>query len=377
MTEQIAILVVGEDKQHHDDTVVLLQGCLLDPLRLFHSSNNQEALKAMAANQHDLYLVLCRINQAEQLSLIRQSRTKGCRRPIILLHHCEKPSVAGELAKLQAVTQLYVDELTPLILQEAIRTALDRNLTKDKNLTKPMDREIQTTLMDSYEQMQARLSHRLHEGPLQDLIGMRFYLGIASDVVESTEAKQQLAFVQQNLQGVIDSLRSFCVELRPPALVPFGLEKAMRAEIGRFRQRHPEINVAANLDSDELLLPERIRLVLYRIFQQAILNVAQHANASQLEINLELTNATVHLEVQDNGCGFILPDTWTAFASDGRFGLLDAQQRALNVGGQFQVASVLADNAAAAPSVASNSTSGTTLSVTVPIDMSTKLQPLA
>lgn len=363
MTEHIAILVVDEDKQHYEDTVELLQGCLPDPLYLSRSSSNQEALQAMVANQHDLYLVACPVNQSESLALIKQSRIKGCQRPIILLHNRAQAVVEGDLAELVAITQLYTDELTPVILHEAIRTALDTTQINQ------MDREIQTILMDSYEQIQARLSHRLHEGPLQDLIGMRFYLGIASDVVESAEAKQQLAFVQQNLQGVIDSLRSFCVELRPPALGPFGLEKAIRAEIGRFRQRYPDVDVIADLDSDELLLSERIRLVLYRIFQQALLNVAQHAKASQIRIKLKLATATVHLQIQDNGCGFILPDTWTTFASDGRFGLLDAEQRTLNVGGEFQVQSTMHHRSAGTAEAVADSSTGTLLSVTVPVEI--------
>jgi signal transduction histidine kinase len=88
-----------------------------------------------------------------------------------------------------------------------------------------------------------------------------------------------------------------------------------------------------------------------------LLNIVQHAEATRVLVDLTLSNSMVHLTIQDNGRGFILPESWAVFANEGRFGLFEAHERALNVAGHFHVQSVAAPNSA----------TGTTLSITVPI----------
>jgi len=352
----IAILVVDRDEARFAQIATLLQQANAAPPRLQRLADGPEALHLMAANDHDLYLIVSDENLADPYLLVKQSLAKGCQGPIILIRTEQlQPDEEAEsmlrALKAGAAEQLFWDELTVTLLNHTIQRARTRALMQTKL------RESQIRLMDSHEQEQALLSRQLHEGPLQDLIGMRFYLGIASDVVESVEAKEQLAFVQQNLQEVIDSLRSLCVDLRPPALSPFGLEKAIRAEIGRFRNRHPNVEIISELDSDELLLSTRIRLVLYRIFQHALLNIVQHAQATLITIRFSLDESRVRLTIHDDGHGFLLPDHWLTFASEGRCGLLEAEERVLNVNGDFQVESILAPNPL----------SGTTISVTIPI----------
>ncbi len=357
MNNPIAILVVDENEQRFAHTAALLHRSYTTPPLLQHLENHRDALQVMVAKQHDVYLLFGSENQSERYRLVKQSFTQGCQGPIILIQTEQnlQPHQEDELTarafEAGVTDQLFLDDLTPKLLKRTIKNALSRTL-----MQKQM-RESQICLMDNHEQGQALLSRQLHEGPLQDLIGMRFYLGIASDVVESVEAKEQLAFVQQNLQGVIDDLRSVCVDLRPPALGPFGLEKAIRAEIGRFRNRYPNLEIISELDSDELLLSTRVRLVLYRIFQQALQNIVQHADAKVITVRLILRDAKVHLKIHDDGHGFVLPKSWLTFANEGRCGLLEAHERVLNVNGHFQIKSVLAPNP----------TPGTTLSVTIPL----------
>ncbi len=358
MVNPIAILVVDEDEQRFARTATLLHRCYTPSLLLQRARDQHELLQVTATQKHDVYLFFCGEVQWEHSLLAVQSLVQRCQGAIILIRTVQDIQPGPEAALTArafaaGVTEkLFLNDLTPSLLKHTVQNAVTRTL-----MQKQM-RESQICLMDSHEHEQALLSRRLHEGPLQDLIGMRFYLGIASDVVESIEAKEQLAFVQQNLQGVIDGLRSLCVDLRPPALGPFGLEKAIRAEVGRFRNRYPELEVVAELDSDELLLSTRIRLVLYRIFQQALQNIVQHADAKLITIYLTLSESTVDLKIQDDGHGFPLPDNWIVFANEGRCGLLEAHERVLNVNGQFQVKSVSAPHP----------TPGTTISVTIPIE---------
>jgi signal transduction histidine kinase len=176
------------------------------------------------------------------------------------------------------------------------------------------------------------LANMLHDGPLQDLIGARFLLGALGTGGTFDE-------IQSSLQAVIQSVRSLCSDLKPPALGPFGLEKAIRAHMQTFQARQPDITTTLELDVDKQQLPEWARLALFRVFQAAVANVAQHAQASQLGVRLFLNEKQVKLIVADDGKGFAVPVSWLDFARTERYGLLTMQERVDALQGRMMVQS--------------------------------------
>jgi two-component system, NarL family, sensor histidine kinase UhpB len=94
-----------------------------------------------------------------------------------------------------------------------------------------------------------------------------------------------------------------------------------------------------DLDADQSALPERVRLTLFRIYQQGLMNIVRHARASQVDVRLKLNGRLVTLEVQDNGCGFDVPKRWINFARRGHMGLVGAAERAEAAGGVLEVVS--------------------------------------
>lgn len=182
------------------------------------------------------------------------------------------------------------------------------------------------------ERDRQKLANELHDGPLQDLIGARFLLG----ALGSSDATAE---IQQSLQQVVQTVRSMCSELKPPALGPFGLEKAIRAHMQNFQTRHPKMDVTLDLDVDHQQLPEWARLALFRIFQAAVANVAQHAQASQVWVRFKLEGEQVRLTIADDGQGFVVPEGWLDFAATERCGLLMMQERVDALKGRMMVQS--------------------------------------
>jgi signal transduction histidine kinase len=84
-------------------------------------------------------------------------------------------------------------------------------------------------------------------------------------------------------------------------------------------------------------LPERIRIALFRIYQEALNNVLRHAQAKTVKVRLKLTTQKVVLEIQDDGIGFELPNHWVRLARQGHLGLVGAMERAREVGGILEV----------------------------------------
>jgi signal transduction histidine kinase len=154
------------------------------------------------------------------------------------------------------------------------------------------------------------------------------------------------------VQQVMRTLRGICGELRPPTLTPFGLEKAIRSHVAQIEEARPEISIEMELMNDGKSLPERVRLALFRIYQQAILNVLRHANASKISVQFHYDDENVNLTIQDDGNGFKVPERPVELVRQGHFGLVGSAERAQAVGGKLWVKSEIGQ--------------GTTVSVVVP-----------
>lgn len=333
MNNPLRILLVEDDEEEFLLTRELLRSWSLSPLDLEWVTTTTAALVVMRRNQHDIYLLNEQIGAEDGLELLRTSLAHGCQGPIILLTNQDNRAMDLEAMQAGAVDYLIKGELTATLLERALRYALQQKRVRAEAL------ETRQRLTDRREAERLRLAQRLHEGPLQDLIGLRFHLGALLGGLTDEATKKQLTFVQGSLQTVIESVRSFCVDLRPPALGPFGLEKAIRAHTLRFQTQFPQLNIMLDLDADEQRLSERTRLAFYRIFQQLLDNVVRHAQAANVRVSLRLTAEQVQLKVIDDGLGFTPPQHWIDFAREGRIGLLDATERAEAIGGRLEVTS--------------------------------------
>jgi len=331
MSEHLRILLVEDDEDDYILTKELLTEWGTISFELQWVTTFEVALTEMKRNHHDIYLLDYRLGTENGLELLRTGMAQGCKGPIIFLTGQDNREIDLEVMQAGAVDYLVKSEITGPMLERSIRYALQQKQVRAESI------ETHQRLTDSRETERLQLAQRLHEGPLQDLIGLRFHLGVVLSTLQEEAAKSQLTFVQDNLQMVIESVRSFCVDLRPPALGPFGLEKAIRAYVRRFQAQFPHLNLMMDLDEDEQRLPERMRLALYRILQQALDNVARHAQANNVRISFRLSNEEIQLKVIDDGLGFTVPRQWIDFARQGRVGLLDAIERAEAIGGRLEI----------------------------------------
>ena len=109
--------------------------------------------------------------------------------------------------------------------------------------------------------------------------------------------------------------------------------------MAEFQEAHPELTVHLDLVKDRRLLPEHVRIELFRIYQESLNNILHHAQAKTIEIHLKLSDEKVTLEIEDDGVGFVLPGRWIKLARQGHLGLVGAMERAREVGGQLEVVS--------------------------------------
>lgn len=196
--------------------------------------------------------------------------------------------------------------------------------------------EVQRLLLESAEIERLTFSRELHDGPMQDLYALIYQLQAAQNTAGG-ELRDQLAGWQADLEAVNNELRAISGALRPPALTPYGLEKTLRSHIEAQRSAHPEVEFQTELTADQQQLPERIRLALFRIYQNAVSNALRHGQASRVRVRFDFDEEQIVLEVEDNGCGFQVPARWLELVREGHFGLAGSFERAQSIGAQMEV----------------------------------------
>jgi PAS domain S-box-containing protein len=198
--------------------------------------------------------------------------------------------------------------------------------------------ELHKRLRIGHELERLRLAQELHDGPMQELYTAIYRLEELRGKPPST-LEQPLQEISEDIQAVVHALRGTASELRPPTLSAFGLEKAIRSHVEDFQEKYPKIKVELSLAHDKLLLPEDVRLALFRVAQQALSNVARHSHATNVSVRLTLDAEEVYLEITDNGDGFEMPSNLMKFLRAGHFGLAGATERVRALAGNLTVES--------------------------------------
>jgi PAS domain S-box-containing protein len=199
--------------------------------------------------------------------------------------------------------------------------------------------EVQRRLMDQREQDRQSIARDIHDGPIQTLSSTMFNLQYLNDAIENPALRVELEQIRLNVKNAVQELRDVINELRPPALLRFGLVRAIEQHVEDFRERRPEIELHLELTPDENVLDENSRLVLFRVYQESLVNIIRHAQASQVQVRLDINAAEIRLEITDNGQGFQVPTDFSGLTQNQHYGLAGMKERVETIGGSLEVES--------------------------------------
>jgi len=219
----------------------------------------------------------------------------------------------------------------------AFMVGIVENITEQKRIEMEMI-ELNSRLQSSMELERLRLAQELHDNPMQALYSAIYRIEELRAMADP-QLKAALEKVNNDVKMVLQGLRATAKELRPPTIFNFGLENAIRSHTDDFEEKHPDIKISLSLAHDRQLLPEKVRLALFRVFQQALINVLRHAEATEVKVRFSFDAEEARLEISDNGKGFEVPSNWIDFVRQGHYGLAGAAERVNTLGGTLKVES--------------------------------------
>ena len=219
-------------------------------------------------------------------------------------------TVDGELFGLLTVagTRLTEDDVAAVeALAAATATALENaRLLEELRERQKHLRELSTQIIDAQEAERRRISRELHDEIGQALTAIRVDLTAIEKALPSeltATIEERLAEADSLVAQTLQQVRELSLRLRPAILDDLGLVPALRWHVDRFATRLGiEVQFAAHHLEERL--PSRVETVLYRVVQEALTNVARHAQAHKVRVRLERRASTVTASVQDDGRGF-------------------------------------------------------------------------
>jgi signal transduction histidine kinase len=210
----------------------------------------------------------------------------------------------------------------------------------------------QFRLMTECEEERKWLARQLHDQVIQVLLSFNYRLEDIESELSDKAQQQELAAIRQSMRQVVADLRELCSNLRPPTLDSHGLRSAIRSLAEEWAERNNlqlELNIDPNLDR----LPEALELSVFRIVQEGLNNIREHAAARHVTLRVERAPTTgILVRLTDDGRGLPVPIDLAELTAAGHFGLLGISERVALLGGTLRVESP--------------STGGTLLQVEIP-----------
>lgn len=205
-------------------------------------------------------------------------------------------------------------------------------------------------LREAREQEDQRIAHELHDLSSEGLAGMNIELARLAQRISAAPAEvtRGLQVLQTKVRDLAASTHDLARRIHPSVLADLGLVKAMRGECTAFEDRHAvpvEFHSTGSADK----APASVALCVYRVLQEALRNIARHANAGKVKVRLVVTTRALTFTVRDSGVGF------DADGQNGKsgLGLLGMHDRVAAVNGNL--------------SVESEAGEGTTIKVVIPL----------
>ena len=176
--------------------------------------------------------------------------------------------------------------------------------TQDLVQAKEQYRNLSNQIQQVREEEKSRIAREVHDQLGQELTALKI------DVIQlgkklaagQTDLKSKIESMTQTIDETIKSVQHIATELRPPILDAFGICEAISWQANEFQKRHG-LKFDLKLSQSQVEIDKSLQTSLFRVFQEAVINILRHANASQVKVNMSYEKRNLIFIIEDNGIG--------------------------------------------------------------------------
>lgn len=202
-------------------------------------------------------------------------------------------------------------------------------------------RFLSSQLLSAHEKERIRIARELHDSLGSSLAAIK--MGLENTREQLKQAGSDSELLDPPIEWTrltIEEIRRIMTDLRPPVLDDMGVIAALDWFFRQYRTTYPKIHVEAEIGIEEQDIPEPLRIVIFRIVQEAFHNIAKYSKAEYVDFSLVKLDDVIRLTVEDNGEGFDLQEVLSNIGERKGIGLASMQERAELSGGSFTIRSV-------------------------------------
>lgn len=346
--DRASILLVDDESKNLLALTALLEGL---GHNLLLARSGEEALRTALENELALILLDVRMPGIDGFETARllHARARSRLTPIIFL-----TAAADEMSsvfrgyEVGAVDYL-VKPLVPEVLLSKVsvfvelhrkNTELGREIAERRQAERQVLaseerlRALASHVVTVREQERAHIAREIHDELGQVLTGLKMDIVWLSKRLTDSTLLDKTQAMCRTIDDAIRTVRKISSGLRPEVLDDMGLVAAIAWQTTEFQKRSG-VRCKATLPSETATFDKDLSTTMFRIFQELLTNVARHAHATRLDVELQTIDDLLVLKVRDNGVG-IVPDRADGKAS---LGLLGMRERALRLGGRVDISS--------------------------------------
>jgi PAS domain S-box-containing protein len=205
------------------------------------------------------------------------------------------------------------------------------------------DGNLSAELLSLIESERKRIASELHDDIGQILTGIKMRVESAMSSISKgnlVAGQRVLAEIVPIVREAMEEVRRISLDLRPPMIDDLGIVATIGWFCREFPSRQGGLRVELDLRVEERDIPSSLKIVIYRILQEAMNNIVQHAEAQIARVRLLRSSGNIELIVEDNGCGFDLAQTRRRGSGGRGLGFTNMRERAEAASGSLSLETI-------------------------------------
>ncbi len=210
-------------------------------------------------------------------------------------------------------------------------------------------RTLYSQQLTAQEEERREIAKEVHDSIGSPLAGLK--IGLENVLMQTQKARMKrtdpdsLRALADLAQHAMRECRRIMTDLRPSVLDDYGIVATIGWFCDRLQTVNPGISIEKKILVTEKEVPESLRIVLFRIVQEALNNAVRHSWAENITVSLLRYNDSLELSVRDDGCGFDLKSVLGRKDPEGGIGISNMMERTELSGGIFRIESKPAEGA--------------------------------